>query len=70
MTLVKVLLILSMVSLTSSKVYYIDEKIGSDTNQGDSIVEPFATIQKCVDTVENPGDECRIRKGIRKSILY
>lgn len=65
MALVKVIFILSLAASVSSKVFYVDQENGKEGNSGDSIESPFTTIQECIDAVENPGDECRIREGIQ-----
>lgn len=43
-------------------VFYIDNKLGSDSNHG-SQAQPWKTIQKCLDLVQ-PGGTCQILNGI------
>ena len=62
MLLLDVLLIgIFVVKHVSTAVYYVDNKHGSDGNDGKSLHEPFLTIQACVDALSAPGDECRVR---------
>ena len=44
-------------------VYYADSSLRVPESSGTSIESPFTTIQECVDALERPGDECRIREG-------
>ena len=47
--------------VSTSTIYYVDVKRGAKENDGMSLKKPFLTIQACVDTLKEPGDECRIR---------
>ena len=47
----------------SGTIYYVDGKNGDDSNVGNSLDSPFATIKTCVDALREPGDECHIREG-------
>ena len=56
-------LFLALIGWCGAKIYIVDGNNGNDDNPGDDIDFPFKTIQHCVDSLTNPGDECQIRSG-------
>lgn len=49
--------------IASGTVYFVDREKGNDFNTGERIKQAFATITKCIKTLNRPGDECHIRQG-------
>ena len=47
----------------SGAIYYVDGNNGRNSNSGKSIATAFADVQKCINALKKPGDECHIRKG-------
>lgn len=47
----------------SGAIYYVDRNNGRNSNNGRSIATAFAGIEKCINALQKPGDECHIRKG-------
>ena len=56
-------LFLSSICLVSGTYFVVDTDLGSDNNDGTSPESPFKTIQHCVDSLQDPGDSCNLRKG-------
>merc|ERR1719348_253295 len=61
-TLLVSILILSL-SFVSGTEYFVDGTSGDDNNPGTNLESAFRTIQKCVDTLNFPGDSCNVRAG-------
>ena len=62
----KVVIFLCLASLISpfpSEGYIVDGINGNDSNDGETVTEPFQTIGRCIEALANPGDECLIRAG-------
>ena len=62
----KVAIFLCLASLISpfpSEGYIVDGINGNDSNDGETVTEPFQTIGRCIEALANPGDECLIRAG-------
>ena len=57
------LCLFSISSLYPAKGYIVDGDNGNDNNDGETINDPFKTINRCVAALANPGDECLIRAG-------
>ena len=63
---VKIALSLFLLSITfdfHAYGYIVDGVNGNDNNDGETINDPFKTINRCVAALANPGDECLIRAG-------
>ena len=58
-----VVVVSNFATVISGNVFYVDGSKGSDQNNGATTEEPFKTIQKCVEALRGPGDECNIRAG-------
>ena len=57
------LLFLSSTSFISGTFFVVDTDQGNDENGGTSLESAFKTIQRCVDSLSEPGDSCNLRKG-------
>ena len=42
--------------IASGTVYFVDREKGNDFNKGERIKQAFATITKCIKTLNRPGD--------------
>lgn len=47
----------------SGTIYFVDGKSGDDSARGTRVTNAFKTIQKCINKLRKPVDECHIRKG-------
>ena len=63
-------LFLAWIGWCGAKIYIVDGNNGNDDNSGNDIDFPFKTIQHCVDSLTNPGDECQIRSGRLVCTMY
>ena len=61
MLLFSFLLLDIIISSVTATVYYVDQKRGENGYDGKSTSKPFPTIQACIESISEPGYECRIR---------
>merc|ERR1719295_394453 len=59
----QLLLFLSSISFIGGTFFVVDTEQGNDQNNGTGLESPFKSIQRCVDTLSEPGDSCNLRKG-------
>ena len=59
----QLLLFLSSISFVCATFFLVDTEQGNDDNDGTSLESPFKTVQRCVDSLSEPGDSCNLRKG-------
>ena len=56
-------LLLFVIDVSKARHYVVDGQKGLDTNTGHNPHQAFKTIQRCVEALSGPGDECHVRQG-------
>ncbi|CAL4153254.1 unnamed protein product, partial [Meganyctiphanes norvegica] len=69
-TMKKLIILLLLFCKTMAETYVIDGEQGNDDNNGLNSITAFKTIQRCVDELQNPGDECQIRSGRYHEVIH
>ena len=59
----EIFFLLLMLSTYQVGGYIVDNVNGDDNNSGEDVDNAFKTIARCVESLQNPGDECQIRAG-------
>merc|ERR1712241_516230 len=59
----QIFFLLLMLSTYKVGGYIVDNVNGDDNNSGEDVDNAFKTIARCVESLQNPGDECQIRAG-------